>query len=74
MRVVTHGLVEGELNGRKGTAVSFDEGYYLVELDVVLEDGTCEMSLEPCNLRLYKRRTKRQSTVVLYLLCVCEQQ
>ncbi len=45
--MVTNGLVaKAELNGRTGTAVSFDddEGRYFVQLDDTL------FSIKPCNL------------------------
>jgi hypothetical protein len=48
-RVVIIGLVEKpELNGRKGTALSFDDdkGRYLVELD----QSSASLMIKPCNL------------------------
>ena len=48
-RVVINGLVaKPELNGRAGTAVSFDDdkGRYLVELD----DTSSSLMIKPCNL------------------------
>jgi hypothetical protein len=49
-RVIINGLVaKPELNGRRGTAVSFDsdKGRYSVELD-----GTSSFMIKPCNLLL----------------------
>ena len=70
--MVLQGL-DDKLNGRKGTAESFENGFYWVSLSRELDDGTCKMSVDPCNLRPYKRK-KQTPTVLLYLLCVCEQQ
>jgi hypothetical protein len=50
-RVLTHGLVaKPELNGRPGTALSFDDdkGRYSVELDDT--SSSLVISLKPCNL------------------------
>ena len=52
-RVVINGLVaKPELNGRTGTAVSFDKGRYSVELDDAKEEG--ESNIMPVNQAPYQ--------------------
>jgi hypothetical protein len=61
-RVVIHGLVaKPELNGRTGTALSFDDdkGRYSVALD----DASSSLMIKPCNLCLPKK------TVCSVVLC-----